>query len=75
MGAQFVIPMGVSLAFGVVFATLISLFLVPSGYLILEDLKNFLGLGEDSPLDESNPAEPLRLQPPLAEAADGTRGR
>ena len=75
MGAQFVIPMGVSLAFGVVFATLISLFLVPSGYLILEDLKNFFGPEEDFPVDESNQSGPLRLQPPLAEAADGTRGR
>jgi multidrug efflux pump subunit AcrB len=38
MGAQFLIPMATSLAFGVAFATVVSLFLVPSGYLILEDL-------------------------------------
>jgi multidrug efflux pump subunit AcrB len=38
MGAQFLIPMATSLAFGVAFATVISLFLVPCGYLILEDL-------------------------------------
>jgi len=37
MGAQFLIPMATSLAFGVVFATVISLFVVPCGYLILED--------------------------------------
>ncbi len=36
--AQFLIPMATSLAFGVVFATLITLFLVPAGYLLLEDL-------------------------------------
>ena len=36
--AQFLIPMAVSLAFGVMFATLVTLMLVPSGYLILDDL-------------------------------------
>jgi multidrug efflux pump subunit AcrB len=35
--AQFLIPMGVSLAFGVIFATLITLILVPVCYRILED--------------------------------------
>jgi multidrug efflux pump subunit AcrB len=39
VSAQFLIPMAVSLAFGVVFASSISLFLVPSLYLILEDMK------------------------------------
>jgi multidrug efflux pump subunit AcrB len=34
--AQFMIPMAVSLAFGVVFATVITLLLVPVSYLILE---------------------------------------
>ncbi len=37
--AQFMVPMAVSLAFGVLFATLVTLFVVPSGYLIVEDLK------------------------------------
>ena len=37
--AMFLIPMAVSLAFGVLFATVISLILVPSSYLILEDLR------------------------------------
>jgi multidrug efflux pump subunit AcrB len=36
--AQSLIPMAVSLAFGVVFATAITLILVPCGYVILEDL-------------------------------------
>ncbi len=36
--ARFLVPMGVSLAFGVLFATLLSLVLVPSLYLVLEDL-------------------------------------
>ena len=37
--AQFLIPMAVSLGFGILFATLITLFLIPVSYLILEDLK------------------------------------
>ena len=43
MGARFLVPMGVSLAFGVVFATVISLLIVPSGYLIMDDLISSLG--------------------------------
>ena len=38
MQAQFLIPMAISLGFGILFATLITLLLVPSLYLILEDL-------------------------------------
>ena len=37
--AQFLIPMATSLSFGVLFATFITLLLVPAMYLILEDLK------------------------------------
>ncbi len=37
--AQFVIPMAVSLGFGVLFATLVTLILIPSLYLIIEDLR------------------------------------
>ena len=37
--AQFLIPMAVSLAFGVLFATFITLFLVPCFYLLLESIK------------------------------------
>lgn len=42
MQARFLIPMALSLAAGVVFATFITLLLVPVGYLIIEDIK---GLG------------------------------
>jgi multidrug efflux pump subunit AcrB len=38
VSAQFLVPMGVSLAFGVLFATVVTLLVVPSGYLILQDL-------------------------------------
>ncbi len=37
--AQFLIPMATSLSFGVLFATFITLLLVPALYLILEDIK------------------------------------
>jgi multidrug efflux pump subunit AcrB len=39
MQAQFLIPMAISLAFGVLVAAFITLLVVPSGYLILEDLR------------------------------------
>jgi len=43
--ARFLIPMAISLAFGVMFATCITLLLVPSLYMILEDIKSrVLGL-------------------------------
>ncbi|TRY30386.1 efflux RND transporter permease subunit [Aliiglaciecola sp. M165] len=38
--AQIVIPMAISLAFGILFATVITLLLVPSLYLILDDFKS-----------------------------------
>jgi multidrug efflux pump subunit AcrB len=38
--AQFLIPMAISLGFGVLFGTGITLLLVPSLYMILEDVKN-----------------------------------
>jgi multidrug efflux pump subunit AcrB len=38
--ARFLIPMAVSLGFGIVFATVITLVLVPSLYLVVEDIKN-----------------------------------
>ncbi|MDF1656530.1 MAG: efflux RND transporter permease subunit [Verrucomicrobiales bacterium] len=37
--AQFLIPMAVSLGYGILFATTITLFLVPINYLILNDIK------------------------------------
>jgi multidrug efflux pump subunit AcrB len=38
MQARFMIPMAVSLAFGVVFATAITLVLLPALYMIMEDI-------------------------------------
>lgn len=40
--AQFLIPMAVSLGFGIIFATFITLLMVPVNYLLLEKMKRFL---------------------------------
>jgi multidrug efflux pump subunit AcrB len=37
--AQVVIPMAISLAFGILFATVITLLLIPALYMILDDFK------------------------------------
>jgi multidrug efflux pump subunit AcrB len=39
--AQYIIPMAISLGFGILFATAINLVLVPCIYVILDDVKNF----------------------------------
>ena len=51
--AAFMVPMAVSLAFGVVFATVITLILVPTSYLILDDISRGLRgiFGRDSAED------------------------
>ena len=40
--AQFLIPMAISLSFGVLFSTLVTLLIVPATYLVLDDLKGLL---------------------------------
>ena len=39
--AKFLVPMAISLAFGVLFATLITLLLVPTSYIVIEDIKEY----------------------------------
>ena len=39
--AKFLVPMAISLAFGVLFATLITLILVPTSYMVIEDIKEY----------------------------------
>lgn len=51
--AQFLIPMGISLGYGILFATFLTLILVPSTYIILEDIKKLLGLRPTIPAQES----------------------
>jgi multidrug efflux pump subunit AcrB len=45
--ARFLIPMAVSLGYGIVFATAITLILVPVLYRILEDIKALFGVAEE----------------------------
>ncbi|MEQ9394959.1 efflux RND transporter permease subunit [Haliea sp.] len=52
--AQEIVPMAVSLAFGIVFATVITLLLVPSLYLILLDLRAWHGRLTSSPLETAS---------------------
>lgn len=60
--AMIVIPMAISLAFGILFATVITLFLIPCLYFILEDFKagfrRVFGTGQDRVLDDSPIAKP-----------------
>ena len=44
--AQFLIPMAVSLGFGIIFATFITLILVPVNYLLVEDMKRLTTKGK-----------------------------
>ena len=40
--AQFLIPMGISLGFGILFATAITLIMIPANVIIVEDIRKFL---------------------------------
>jgi len=44
--AQFLIPMAISLGFGIMFATGITLLLIPTLYMILEDMRRLVGFKE-----------------------------
>jgi multidrug efflux pump subunit AcrB len=46
--AQFLIPMAVSLGFGILFATAITLLLVPVNYLVIEDIKKLFGVSDNT---------------------------
>jgi len=51
--AQFLIPMAVSLGFGILFATVITLLLIPVNYLVLEDLRRWAGLAAVQPVEQA----------------------
>ncbi len=53
--ARFLIPMALSLGFGVLFATLITLIIVPTGYLALEDVLGLLWRGKKLQPDNGLP--------------------
>ena len=52
--ARFMIPMALSLGYGIMFATVITLLLVPSLYLIVQDLGEFAGAKKPHVLREAN---------------------
>ena len=72
--ARFLIPMAISLGYGVLFVTFIVLGMVPSLYLIVEDVRRLVGLGdhhiedlvEDG--DEPPPGDGEDTEPELAPA-------
>jgi multidrug efflux pump subunit AcrB len=51
--ARFMIPMAISLGYGILFATLITLLLVPSLYLIIEDLRSRFRVSSDAVVAET----------------------
>ena len=56
--ARFLIPMAVSLGFGVMFATAVTLLIVPALYLAVEDVKNMLRWLREQPLESTEPDPP-----------------
>jgi len=60
--ARFLIPMAISLGFGVLFATLITLVLVPSLYLMIEDVK---GVFSSKPAEDAISACELEGREPV----------
>ena len=57
MQAQFLIPMAVSLGYGVLFATGITLLLVPCGYAILDDILNLMAREKPQVSDDATSPE------------------
>jgi multidrug efflux pump subunit AcrB len=53
--AQFLIPMAISLAYGVLFSTAVTLVLMPSAYLIVEDIVALLRRHEPDPAGSTPP--------------------
>ena len=66
MQARFLIPMAISLGFGVLFATFVILLLVPALYLIVEDFSLFMQWvwsDDPEPQEETEPVPPAEPAP------------
>ena len=61
--AQFLVPMSVALGFGGLFATFITLVLVPSLYLILEDIRRLVGAKDPTTEPETGEQEDDGVEP------------
>ena len=74
MQAAFLVPMAVSLAFGVIFATFITLILVPVAYLILEDISRMFRrlLGRAEPASVQEPGGGTTPDPVTARTAEAS---
>lgn len=73
--AQFLIPMAISLAFGVMFATGVTLVLVPAIYLILDDAARLLDRAEEgAPSESTSPRRPRPAAPPRPDEASRAAG-
>ena len=67
--ARFLVPMAVSLGFGILFATVIVLVLVPCFYLIVEDVRGlYIDSGGSDPNTLHFPSAPEASQEPVAAA-------
>jgi multidrug efflux pump subunit AcrB len=63
MQARFMVPMAISLAYGVVFATFITLVMIPAEYMILEDIKRvFNRLIGKKPAQDAEPEQPVSVE-------------
>jgi multidrug efflux pump subunit AcrB len=65
--ARFLIPMAISLGFGVIFATFVTLLLVPAVYVVLDDLLRgirFVFGRQPAAASEASTADRARLTPP-----------
>lgn len=74
--AQFLIPMAISLAFGILFACAITLFFVPAGYLVMEDTRTALHRlwrWYHAPFTKNHPHTTQPLQPTRAQPAAAGR--
>ncbi len=61
--ARFLIPMALALGFGILFATVINLLIVPSFYLILEDLRQLFFWGKKKEIEKGQFEEQDTLSP------------
>jgi multidrug efflux pump subunit AcrB len=62
--ARFLIPMAISLGFGVLFATFVTLLLVPAAYGIIDDIQGFFTWVFTS--DKSSPMKPVETAEPAS---------
>ncbi|MCH9683086.1 MAG: efflux RND transporter permease subunit [Deltaproteobacteria bacterium] len=61
--ARFLIPMAISLGFGVLLVTFIVLLVVPALYMIIEDLRDLFGVADPTAVDDQGDAVPPDWKP------------